>query len=469
MIRSLVAIFLMIVFAKAAAASSYTAMLMYWWYALFRPHDWMWWDIKSFRIPLIAAGIFVAYSFLTRHVPRFNNLIHVLLGVYAANVIGSQLATYCESPTELTYGHVLILTFVVLLTASYLTTLPHILALILAITLFFSFNAAFLGVEVLISGGTLYDIEVGAGTMSGTNAVSLAGAMTIFLCLPMVYLLRYGKDELFLPFLQRKTLRNILLVLVLFNILGLAGFIYGTDSRGSALALIAGGFFWLLLLRKRFTWISLAVLGIAAVFALGLFPESYYNRLSSAFAGEKQLDASAASRPHFWGVAHEMAKDRTLGVGVGCYPKEYAKYDPTEGIYGVNRSVHSSYFNILAELGYSGVFIWFFLQLAVFGTLWRARYICYKALPKTPPEEKKLLLILCNCLMASHMTFILGGVFYEFTYNDITWLTFVIAAACGSMALKMERDNVEEKDIFVSIYSPEHVRREAKRRKSIEE
>jgi len=146
---------------------------------------------------------------------------------------------------------------------------------------------------------------------------------------------------------------------------------------------------------------------------------------------------------------------------VGCYPKEYERYDPTEGEYGVKRSVHSSYFNILAELGYSGIVIWMLLQMAVMWTLWRARHICSKALPKTPEEEKNLLKILCNCLMASHVTFLLGGVFYEFTYNDITWLTLVMAAACGRLAKEMEKNNWEEKEIFVSIYSPEHVKRAA--------
>ncbi len=462
MIRSLVAIAMMLLFAKAASTSTFAAMIMYWWYALFRPHDWMWWDISAYRIPLVAAGVFVLFSLLSKHWPKFNNSIHILIGLYAANTLASQLVTYCDSPTEIDYGHVLVLSLTVLLTASFLSSLKHILALVLAVCLFFSFHSATLGIEILVKGGTLYDIEVGSGTMTGSNAVALASSMTIFLSLPIVILLKNGSDQLLYPLFRMRTVRYLTLVVILYNILGLAGFVYGTDSRGSALALIAGGFFWIFLLRRRFTWLTVAVVAIVAVFSLNLVPQSYYDRLSSAFKDQSELDSSAASRPHFWGIAHKMAQDKTLGVGVGCYPKEYEFYDPTEGEFGVKRSVHSSYFNILAELGYSGVVIWALLQLAVMWTLWKVRYICGKGLPNTPVEQKNLLRILSNCLMASHVTFLLGGIFYEFTYNDISWLTFVIAAACGKLAREMVEENREEKEIFVSIYSPEHVRRSVK-------
>ena len=52
-------------------------------------------------------------------------------------------------------------------------------------------------------------------------------------------------------------------------------------------------------------------------------------------------------------VAIRMANAHPLfGIGHNAYNTAYNAYDFSKGAYGSGRSVHSSFFGILAELGY---------------------------------------------------------------------------------------------------------------------
>ena len=71
---------------------------------------------------------------------------------------------------------------------------------------------------------------------------------------------------------------------------------------------------------------------------------------------DDERDDSQAGRLHFWEVAVTMANDRPLvGVGHRGYERSYNRYDFSKGSYGTDRAVHSSWFGVLAELGYPGL------------------------------------------------------------------------------------------------------------------
>ena len=48
------------------------------------------------------------------------------------------------------------------------------------------------------------------------------------------------------------------------------------------------------------------------------------------------------------------AQNPVFGVGLNAFNKAYDDYDFLKGGYGKGRSVHSSWFGMLAELGYVG-------------------------------------------------------------------------------------------------------------------
>src|SRR2546421_86915 len=53
MLRSLLVLSILVPGLVAALASSYWALLMYLWFALFRPQDWLWIDITSLRVSMV--------------------------------------------------------------------------------------------------------------------------------------------------------------------------------------------------------------------------------------------------------------------------------------------------------------------------------------------------------------------------------------------------------------------------------
>ena len=156
-------------------------------------------------------------------------------------------------------------------------------------------------------------------------------------------------------------------------------------------------------------------------------PQEYSERITSAFADKDDLNDSAKSRPHFWSIAERMAETHPFGVGIGCYKQYYDGYDQSGGYYGRKRSVHSSHYSILAELGYPGYVLWILLLIATYVTLLQVRGRARKF--RLTSNQQDFYFKLSNAMMASMTIFIVGGSFYEMAYNDYTWLMFAITMA----------------------------------------
>ena len=133
-----------------------------------------------------------------------------------------------------------------------------------------------------------------------------------------------------------------------------------------------------------------------------------------------------------------MAKDYPLGVSPGCYSYHYGFYDTSGGEFGNFRSVHSSHFQIMADLGFVGLFVWTVLFLISFMKLWSIRK---RALSKTVQDPGfNFYVNLANVLICAQLVFILGGTFYEFAYNDFTWLIWGILIGVERLFEKEVKD-----------------------------
>jgi O-antigen ligase len=208
-----------------------------------------------------------------------------------------------------------------------------------------------------------------------------------------------------------------------------------TFSRGGFLALAATALGYAALQRRRVR--PLAALALAGGLAVMLvpLPEGYLDRLGTIQTYEEQQDESALSRLHFWRVAVDMAVDRPLGVGLFNFEREYDGYDPSEGLYGRERSVHSSYFQALAETGVLGlaVFLWLFVH--AFRLLARVR--ARARAPEMPDEWRGFLVTTANGLVLSMVGFLVGGAFLSAALNDVTWLTFGLVAALDRISRRL--------------------------------
>ena len=97
------------------------------------------------------------------------------------------------------------------------------------------------------------------------------------------------------------------------------------------------------------------------------------------------------------------------------YNAAYDAYDFLQGRYGRNRSVHSSFFGVLAELGYVGSVLYILIILSALRSCRRI----YKLTAKYPT-----LLHLSQSAAALEtglVVFIVGGSFLPFQYNEMVW------------------------------------------------
>jgi O-antigen ligase len=417
--------------------SNVAALYTYWWFAIFRPHEWAWEStLNNLHLTKIAALLFLAQSIINKKIPRVDNSISLLMIAliffeFVANSLNGCSDVYTVRTS--TIYDLSILLIIVLLTTETLEKRFIIFWLITVIGLSLGFHSGKGGIYALISGGDNYGASNLTGLFSGSNAYALGTGMLIFFMIFSMQLINNDslkiKNNFPIFFLKNVPSKFFLLykIILLLTIFGSIYNIISLQSRGSFIATFLGLMLWILLHEKRKILFFISLLGISLSLILLPLPENFADRISSAFAEKEDLDKSAASRPYFWNIAFEISKDHPLGVGPGCYPAYYNNYDATDGYYGRFRSVHSSHFQILSDIGYLGVFAWFSLFYISYKILWRIRRTSKKYL--STDDNMRFYFYLSNTLICSMTVFLIGGSFYEYAYNDITWLTwgFVIA------------------------------------------
>lgn len=151
-----------------------------------------------------------------------------------------------------------------------------------------------------------------------------------------------------------------------------------TSSRGGFLATVVSGAVFLLMDRKP--WRSVLVGAAIAAVVLMYMPSSYVNRVESIFglegtaasAWEKHVDDnqeySGAERVFYWRIAYEIMLERPLtGVGWGNFIKEFERREKlTEGVVA-----HSTWFQVGAESGVTGLFCYILMVLATLASALR--------------------------------------------------------------------------------------------------
>jgi putative inorganic carbon (HCO3(-)) transporter len=149
--------------------------------------------------------------------------------------------------------------------------------------------------------------------------------------------------------------RILVAVPTMFLLLG----IVGTQSRGATLALSASLLYYLLYISKHKAFGIVMVLVVA--FGVWTFaPEGYFSRMETLSSYEE--DTSATGRIAAWGHAVEMALDNPFfGVGADSFNSAYGRFYRGEGDPQRWISTHSVYFKVLAEYGFTGIFVFLLL------------------------------------------------------------------------------------------------------------
>ena len=326
----------------------HVGILVWSWISYMNPHRLTYGIAYSFDFLDYVGGLTILSAFLTREPKRLPNhpLVYLLVLYIAWVTLTTSFAVeYTAWTTWLIFIKIYIFTF---LTLMFMNTKARINALLWVIILSIGFFSAKGGLYTFTGGGE--------GRVWGPDGSFIADNNDFGLvCVMLLPLIRYMYTVT-----TNKHVKRLLFLLGLLTILA----IFGTQSRGAFLALVAILFFLVLKSKKKVFGI------IALVFALGVgfvfMPNSWRERMDTITTYQK--DASAEGRLTMWKFAIDVANDHpVLGGGLDVfYNNAYrAKYLPF-GVEG--RAVHSIYFEALGEHGYVGLTIFLLILITAYFT-----------------------------------------------------------------------------------------------------
>jgi len=188
---------------------------------------------------------------------------------------------------------------------------------------------------------------------------------------------------------------------------------------------------------QKVSAIMLTVLGISA--AIYLVDENFIERMSTMRNTEVIAEQeTGATRFVFWTSAWEMAKDYPLGKGLRGFDY-YAPYYIPEDVdtgFSRNRSVHSTWFEALTEIGYLGLL---FLILMVYSSYKTIRK-CILALKEKEDFENYFKMISLSAALISYL--IAMSFMNRFRAEILYWMVLYSACAYNIFILKASNDNV---------------------------
>jgi probable O-glycosylation ligase (exosortase A-associated) len=205
-----------------------------------------------------------------------------------------------------------------------------------------------------------------------------------------------------------------------------AAAILGTQSRG---AFLGGAAMAALLWLKSRNKLVLLVIMLLIVPALLVFmPESWHAKMGTIQTYEE--DSSAMGRIVAWQFAMELASQRLLGGGFGCFtPEAYLAFAPElVAVGGKYQDAHSIYFQVLGNHGFIGLIIYVALLLAT----WRHASGLMRLAKPVP--HLKWAYDLSGMCQVSLIGFMVAGAFLGLAYFDLFFALVALVVIARSLA-----------------------------------
>src|SRR3954464_5789711 len=91
MFRSLFILAILVPGFVAALRNRYIALLMYLWFALFRPQDWLWIDITSLRLSMVLGVVLLVPAIFTGMMPDVTHPLSIGMAMFLTSGLISQV------------------------------------------------------------------------------------------------------------------------------------------------------------------------------------------------------------------------------------------------------------------------------------------------------------------------------------------------------------------------------------------
>jgi probable O-glycosylation ligase (exosortase A-associated) len=308
-----------------------------------------------------------------------------------------------------------------------------------ALLLFMTLSAAAIiivgGIKTLLSGGGYGALNLMVDNNSGLYEGSIISTFAIALIPIILWFARHGT---IFPSDWRVKLfcGGLVFACLLMPV--------GTEARTG---LVCIGVLAVLMLRdvkRRFLYLAgAALLGVAAI---PFLPQSFTSRMGTIQG--YQADQSASTRLAVWGWTIDYVQRRPFGGGFEAYRQNLinvetveqreagdirivtAEIEPDEG-----RAWHSSYFEMLGEQGWPGLFL--FLLIHGIGLvrleLIRRRYA-------TRDGELAWVSPLATAMQHFQLVYLVGGLFVAIAWQPFVWMAIAAQIGFDSWVTRRERD-----------------------------
>jgi len=404
----------------AALYSRFAALLLYLWFALFRPQAFLWFDIFGWQLSLWIGALLVGSCFVSATLPNVTHPISIGTILFLCAALLAQANAFDPVMGWIWLDYLFRLILVSLLAVTLISTQRRFLWTVGVIAGSFGFYSAKAGLASLLGGGVRF-FDGLAGAFIDNNSYAVGAAMV------MPLLIAAAQN------MPRESVAAKLTRTAFFAAVPLSAMlIISTFSRAGFLALIATMLVFILLQRSRWLILSVTVVTLAIVVPFIPLPEGYVDRLETIRTYEEIGEDSALGRLHIWRVAVDMVEANPFGVGLRNFESAYDRYDFLGGTFGRRRAVHNSHLQVLAETGFFGLFVYLSLFAYSLVAVWRIRRGAWGG--SVPPESHRFFYTVSNALIASMAAFVVGGAFISLALNDITWLTFALVASLDRLA-----------------------------------
>lgn len=324
------------------------------WTSLFTPNLWVFGFGQSLRINFLFLVLFFISLIINKNKNnnyKFTKLCFIHIVFFILGTLSALLTISREDVVWLEWSYfykTLLLYFFVVLV---IRTEVQIKTILWAMILSVSFIGLSEGLKYLLTGGGHIIEGVYMSKLHDRNALALAMNMV----LPFIVFLHHHT--------QNKKVKLLLLAVISFNILA----IVGSFSRGGLIGLIVVGIFYFLRSKQKLL-ISVIVI-LISISALNFMPDNWKQRMNTIESAEK--DESFLGRVVAWKQAILIAQDHPF-VGVGFKGGQnqaiWTYYLPDIDIFNslidtsntnfvFAKAAHSIYFQVLGDMGYSGIII----------------------------------------------------------------------------------------------------------------
>jgi probable O-glycosylation ligase (exosortase A-associated) len=311
-----------------------------------------------------------------------------------------------------------------------------------ALTLFMILSAASIiivgGIKTLVSGGGYGALNLMVSNNSGLYEGSIISCVAVAIIPLILWVVKYG--TVYPVDWRVKTFAYALIFACLLIPVG-------TQARTGLVCIAVLGIVTLRSTKRRLLYVTLVT--TATLIAIPLLPDSFTQRMDT-IKGYK-ADTSAGTRLAVWGWTLDYVKDHPFGGGFDAYrgnkirvvtqntEGDSAQADVSTSVeYDQARAYHSSYFEMLGEQGWPGLFLWLLIHV---GGLFRMEILRARYKKR---EGREWISSLANALQQAHLIYLVGSLFVGIAFQTFVYMLVGLQIGLDTYAARKAREDKAE-------------------------